>query len=116
MSEPHAVDMSRYQRIIHISDGRVQGDFRVMPNTRNDTIWVDPIEVTVWDDINNSGIVIYTNDVRSIPVKDGHADVRASLVHGRKDADIEDALAEFETAVVLAAAAFPVSGESRMEP
>lgn len=104
MSEPHAYDMSQYQRIINVDGGRVTGSFSVMPGNRDGEVWVNPIDVVVWDEGHNSGRVIYSGDIAAVRVADGAADVNT---RGPKADDIEDARAEFVNACVLAAAVFP---------
>lgn len=60
---PKAFDMSKYQRIVGVSDGRISGKFAVLlPVGEGKGAWVTPIDVTIYDTDRRFGIVFYSDD------------------------------------------------------
>ncbi|QDZ15794.1 hypothetical protein [Humibacter ginsenosidimutans] len=108
MPEPHAYDMSQFQRIIGVENGRVTGLFHVLSTKRGD-YHVKPVDVTVWDDNeHHSGRVLYSSDLTAF-VRDGDVDIPPHMIATEKHADVLDAMGAMEAAILAATEAFAVS-------
>lgn len=116
MSEPHAYDMTRFQRIIGVDGGRVTGLFHVL-STHVGDYHVQPIDVTVWDSDDGdhtSGRVLYSGDLTAF-VKDGVVDIPPHLVSSAKHDDVLGAMGAMESAVLAVTKAFAGSGSEPSE-
>lgn len=99
-----AFDMSRYQRLIGVSDGPVTGTFKVSPPLHSGHGTVESHDVVIWDE-DRGGLVLHSNDMTCFIV-DGVA--RLVFYNLDKEADILAAWPDIKLAVEAAAAVFPV--------
>lgn len=102
---PRAYDMSRYQRLIGVSDGPVTGTFKVSPPIRDGHTTVESHDVVLWDEYHNGGLVLHSDDMTCF-VDDGVASL--AYYNTDKEADILAAWPDIKLAVEAAAAVFPV--------
>lgn len=108
----HAYDMSEYEKVIGVSDGRITGNFvALVPTTidmKDRRIWITAFDVVIWDEAHRSGRCFYSNDMKG-SVIGGKAEISKRMISPDRLADAEevwdDLLAVFEA---VARAAHPV--------
>lgn len=101
MSEPNVFVLKDRYRIIG-TDGRISGNWHVLLDSRRDSAWVTPHDVTIYDEARRSGVVLYSEAF--------HAHVQGSTVSlsvrgHRFESDIEEVRAELDALLVRIAGA-----------
>lgn len=100
--KPTAYDLSRYQRLIGVEDGRVTGKFLVLGGLRRNASYVTTVEVTAWyDDEHRNGMVFYSDD---FTVKAEKGEVGFPRVPSDNHRALVEELADEFKAAVLAVA------------
>lgn len=84
-----AFDMSRYQRVIAVDEGRIRGTFHVSGSDQAKTTWVKAHDVVIWDEGHRAGRVFYSNDLAG-SVTGGNAELSKHMVNPRLLPDVED--------------------------
>lgn len=100
-----AYDMTRYQRIIGVSDGRITGSFHVNGTDDRREVWITAHDVVIYDEGHHYGRVFYSNDLTG-SVKDGVAKLSKHMVASNKLAEVEDVWDDMLAVLVAVAEAF----------
>lgn len=105
MSEIHAYDLGRYQRIVQVDGNRVRGKFEVLYARDGREFWVSAIDVTVYaDEARSWGRIFYYGDLKG-SVENGVASLSKHMVSSDRLADVEDVWDEMLEVLVAAAGA-----------
>lgn len=111
-------DMSKYQRIIGVDEGRITGTFYAIGLEPDRDVWVKPVDVVIWDEGHHSGRVLYSGDL-SASVRDGVAKLSKHMVKTSLLPDVEEVWDEMLQVLVsvvetywASAPAVPTSSDS----
>lgn len=95
-----AYDYSAHKRIVIVEGERVRGELVVLLGKRT---WVNPLDVTIWDEGRNSGRVIYSGAFAA-SVEDGVCDLPEHMIRSDRRDDVLEVLDEMKAACVAAVA------------
>lgn len=104
-SETRAYDMSRYQRLIAVENGRVTGTFKASWSLRHrpEEVLIHPVDVTVWDEHRHSGRVLHSGDDLTAWVRSGEVEIPEHMIREAVKFDVLDAIDEMKLALRLVA-------------
>lgn len=109
-----AFDLSRYQRLIGVDAGRIQGEFYVLGGVTSEKVWIRPINLTIWNEHRTAGRVFYSNDF-SASVEGDKVNLPKRMITPSLLADVEDVWDELMVVLVKVAEAFEEGVESKVE-
>jgi len=115
----HAFDMSEYEKVIGVSDGRITGNFvALVPTTRDGKdrrIWITALDVTIWDEDRRCGRCFYSNDMKG-SVLNGVAEISKRMIAPDRLADAEEVWDELLAVFVAVAEATVPSTTEQEQP
>ena len=110
----NAYDMSEYEKVIGVSDGRITGSFvALVPahrTKRDRRIWITALDVVIWDEGHRSGRAFYSNDMKG-SVLDGKAEISKRMIAPDRLADAEEVWDELHRVFEAVAAVALSSGD-----